>query len=97
MECARCMSFESRGRPLTVCSPETTQLFEPGTHSSHLGGWNRASTEEVCVGTRSSSSSSLESFFGGVCSSIDGFACCAGGRSRHEVEGYKSAISCGFK
>src|SRR5579871_5479319 len=30
----RCMSFERRGLPVAVWAPETTQLLEPGMHSS---------------------------------------------------------------
>src|SRR5258708_3877342 len=29
--CPRCISFESRGFPETVCAPETTQLLDPTT------------------------------------------------------------------
>src|SRR4051812_6783032 len=31
---SRCMSFESKGFPVTVCDPETTQLLEPGRNDS---------------------------------------------------------------
>src|SRR5215471_5924724 len=34
MRCGRCISFESSGFPVVVCAPETTQLFDPGTHDS---------------------------------------------------------------
>src|SRR5437660_2520495 len=92
------MSLLKRGLPLTVCAPDTTQLFDPGRHASHSRSpsrfllcragrcWLRL-LFDCCSGV--SGGSGTESV--GAPSS----AALAGGRSRHELAGYKSAINSG--
>src|SRR5882762_10312816 len=64
---SRCMSFESSGLPLTVCAPETTQLFDPGTGSSETCCKSDCLNDICESGAKSGSSSLGSSCFAFLC------------------------------
>src|SRR5437879_6139145 len=89
MEWLRCMSLESRGFPVVVCAPDTTQLFEPAMHVSQRSS---GPCGDVPISSRIFDSCS-SSFSGEIGFSsgrdVRGANCCPrgsadGGRSRHE-------------
>src|ERR1700704_2303554 len=94
----RCISFESSGLPETVCAPETTQLFDPG----------RQASQESCSCRRAAKDCSEDDDARGCVAAVvfgrapepsgtvaGNPASLAGGWSRGESGGYKSAISSG--
>src|SRR5579859_5217315 len=88
------MSLLKSGLPVTVCAPETTQLFDPGRHASQsrsLSCWfrGRVSRVELRSWSDCGSGSGTESV------GAPSWAALAGGRSRQELTGYKSAINTG--
>src|SRR5258708_4088882 len=99
------MSLLKSGLPVTVCAPETTQLFDPGRHASQSRSISCAALEwrvlraesrsllvcscDVCWSALGVSGSGTESV------AAPSSAALAGGRSRQELAGYKSTISSG--
>src|SRR5579864_503074 len=94
------MSYESSGFPLTVRSPDTTQLLEPGMRSGRgemerdEAGWIAATLLSGPSISSSSSSPPSDLDFGWIWSSIRRLLD-EGGRSRQELLTKRSSVSSG--
>src|SRR5216683_8169775 len=93
------MSFESRGLPVTVCAPDTTQLFEPSAigcsrkKGSSQGPSSADSWVDVKEGADATERAGAAGWSGGGASSVGDEA--VGGWSRHEVFTLRSAVNSG--
>src|SRR6185312_15976306 len=97
--CGKCISLESSGLPETVCAPETTQLFDPGKQASQESG-SCMRARKACSEGNDARDCEVEVVVLGRLPEPSGTvvgnpASLAGGWSRHESGGYKSAISSG--
>src|SRR5437660_1593641 len=92
------MSFESRGLPVTVCAPDTTQLFEPsGSGCSRKKGSShglRSAENGARMNVDDATDRDGAAVWPGGGPSNGGDET-VGGWSRHEVFTYRSAVSSG--
>src|SRR5689334_9832964 len=93
------MSFDSSGLPVVVCAPETTQLFDPGAQDSQVesAGISRESREDALIAWSLPGACGTAALgCADACfETLPPASSSAGAWSRHELVGYRSAMSSG--